>query len=94
MWTSVHQLCFSDLLRSLPWPTVLRVWDMFFFEGVKVLYKVALAVLNLAFSSPASQKECAGYMANSHVDFSMYLIVIVCSPLFPSHHLSNVGSLS
>ena len=42
---------------------------MFFFEGVKVLYKVALAVLNLAFSSPASQKECPGYMTSSRVDF-------------------------
>ena len=46
--------------RSLPWPTVLRVWDMFFFEGVKVLFKVALALLDLSFSSPKSQKECAG----------------------------------
>ena len=46
--------------RSLPWPTVLRVWDMFFFEGVKVLFKVALALLNLAFSAPKSQKECTG----------------------------------
>jgi len=34
---------------------------MFFFEGVKVLFKVALALLNLSFSSPKSQKECAGF---------------------------------
>ena len=76
-------------LRSLPWPTVLRVWDMFFFEGMKVLYKVALAVLNLAFSSPASQKECPGYMASSHVDFPS-----ADSERLFSHHLTHVGSLS
>ncbi|VDK70029.1 unnamed protein product [Litomosoides sigmodontis] len=28
--------------RTLPWPTVLRVWDMFFCEGVKVLFKTAV----------------------------------------------------
>ena len=76
-------------LRSLPWPTVLRVWDMFFFEGVKVLYTVALGVLNLAFSSPASQKECPGYMASSHVDFPS-----TDSERLFSHHLTRVGSLS
>ncbi|KAL4003834.1 Rab-GTPase-TBC domain family protein [Acanthocheilonema viteae] len=30
--------------RTLPWPTVLRVWDMFFCEGVKVLFKVAVVL--------------------------------------------------
>ena len=29
---------------------------MFFFEGPKVLFKVALAILNLSFSNPKSQK--------------------------------------
>jgi len=29
---------------------------MFFFEGPKVLFKVALAILNLSFSSPQAQK--------------------------------------
>ncbi|CAJ0942067.1 unnamed protein product, partial [Mesorhabditis belari] len=31
--------------RSLPWPTVLRIWDMFFCEGVKILFKVAIVIL-------------------------------------------------
>lgn len=34
---------------------------MFFFEGPKVLFKVALAILNLSFSSPKSQREVAGF---------------------------------
>lgn len=46
--------------RSLPWPTVLRIWDMFFLEGVKVLFKVALAVLNFAFLRPKDREECPG----------------------------------
>ena len=35
--------------RCLPFQTVLHVWDMFFCEGVKVLFKVGLAVLKLVF---------------------------------------------
>lgn len=30
---------------SLPWPTVLRIWDMFYFDGVKSLFRVGLAIL-------------------------------------------------
>lgn len=36
--------------RTLPWCTVLRVWDMFFCEGVKVLYRVGLYLMNSAFT--------------------------------------------
>lgn len=31
--------------RTLPWATVLRVWDIFLCEGVKVLFRVALVLL-------------------------------------------------
>nr|XP_054748757.1 cylicin-1-like [Lytechinus pictus] len=31
--------------RTLPWTSVLRVWDMFFCEGVKILFRVALVLL-------------------------------------------------
>lgn len=51
----------SIFTRTLPWPTVLRVWDTFFFEGVKVMFKVALALLHMAFASPQSRKECPGF---------------------------------
>ena len=46
--------------RTLPWPMVLRVWDMFFFEGVKVLFKVAVAVLYLTFHTEEDRRECKG----------------------------------
>ena len=34
---------------------------MFFLEGPKVLFKVALAVLNLCFSTPKSQKDISSF---------------------------------
>ena len=34
---------------------------MFFLEGAKVLFKVALAILNLSFSNPKSNKEVSGF---------------------------------
>lgn len=47
--------------RTLPWPMVLRVWDMFFLEGVKVLFKVAVAVLHLTFHNEEDRRECKGF---------------------------------
>ena len=34
---------------------------MFFLEGPKVLFKVALAILNLCFNTPKSQKEIGSF---------------------------------
>jgi TBC1 domain family member 10 len=30
---------------SLPWSTVLRVWDMFMYDGPKALFRAGLAIL-------------------------------------------------
>ncbi|OMH81958.1 TBC1 domain family member 10B [Zancudomyces culisetae] len=32
---------------SLPWSSVLRVWDWFLFRGIKVLFRVALAIMDI-----------------------------------------------
>lgn len=43
--------------RTLPWPSVMRIWDMFMCEGVKVLFRVALVLIK--FSLPRSvRKKC------------------------------------
>eukprot|EP00117_Sycon_ciliatum_P026687 scpid55550/ scgid21848/ TBC1 domain family member 10B; Rab27A-GAP-beta len=42
--------------RTLEWSCVLRVLDMFFFEGIKVLFRVAASILQLTLGSP-SQRE-------------------------------------
>jgi len=31
--------------RTLPWNCVLRIWDIFLFEGVKILFRIALVLL-------------------------------------------------
>lgn len=44
--------------RTLPWCTVLRVWDMFFCEGIKVLYRVGLYLMINAFSNKQNFIKC------------------------------------
>uniref|UniRef100_A0A0M3J0L1 Rab-GAP TBC domain-containing protein n=1 Tax=Anisakis simplex TaxID=6269 RepID=A0A0M3J0L1_ANISI len=43
--------------RTLPWPTVLRVWDMFFCEGVKVLFKVAIVLFRYGLGTTEQIKQ-------------------------------------
>nr|XP_019937296.1 PREDICTED: TBC1 domain family member 10A-like [Paralichthys olivaceus] len=46
--------------RTLPWASVLRVWDMFLFEGVKILFKVGLVLLKCMLGSQEKLKSCQG----------------------------------
>lgn len=32
-------------VRNLPWPTVLRIWDMFLCEGIIVIFKAAIIII-------------------------------------------------
>ncbi|CAL8108733.1 unnamed protein product [Calicophoron daubneyi] len=43
--------------RNLPWDCVLRILDMFFFEGIKVIFRIALAILSLLIGSPDSRRR-------------------------------------
>lgn len=43
--------------RTLPWPTVMRVWDMFMCEGVKVLFRVALVLVKFSLTKEV-RKNC------------------------------------
>ncbi|GMT19330.1 hypothetical protein PFISCL1PPCAC_10627 [Pristionchus fissidentatus] len=43
--------------RTLPWPTVLRIWDMFLCEGIKVVFRVALVLLQGTFGTNAQCKK-------------------------------------
>lgn len=45
--------------RNLPFATVLRVWDMFFCEGIKVLFRTTLAMMKLALT-PKDLSRCQG----------------------------------
>ncbi|GAB1295748.1 TBC1 domain family member 10A [Apodemus speciosus] len=46
--------------RTLPWSSVLRVWDMFFCEGVKIIFRVGLVLLKHALGSPEKLRACQG----------------------------------
>ncbi|XP_028905445.1 TBC1 domain family member 10A [Ornithorhynchus anatinus] len=46
--------------RTLPWSSVLRVWDMFFCEGVKILFRVGLVLLKQTLGSSEKLKSCQG----------------------------------
>nr|CAD7200261.1 unnamed protein product [Timema douglasi] len=44
--------------RTLPWDTILRVWDMFLCEGVKIVFKVALVLLKFSLGRAGVLKKC------------------------------------
>ncbi|XP_076876560.1 TBC1 domain family member 10A [Brachyhypopomus gauderio] len=46
--------------RTLPWASVLRVWDMFFSEGVKIIFRVGLVLLKCMLGSREKLKACQG----------------------------------
>lgn len=57
---------------SLPWASVLRVWDVFYFDGVKTLFRVGLAVLQICRSHLLehcpSSSECMDYLLHVPLD--------------------------
>ncbi|XP_054615487.1 TBC1 domain family member 10A-like [Dunckerocampus dactyliophorus] len=46
--------------RTLPWACVLRVWDMFFCEGVKIVFRVGLVLLKQMLGSADKLGELQG----------------------------------
>ncbi|XP_051001765.1 carabin isoform X2 [Acomys russatus] len=48
--------------RSLPFPTVLRIWDAFLSEGVKVLFRVGLTLMRLALGTVEQRTACPGLL--------------------------------
>ncbi|KAG5840675.1 hypothetical protein ANANG_G00191230 [Anguilla anguilla] len=46
--------------RTLPWASVLRVWDMFFCDGVKIIFRVGLVLLKCMLGTQEKLKACQG----------------------------------
>ena len=44
--------------RTLPWESILRVWDMFLCEGVKIIFKVGLVLLKSSLGRASLVKRC------------------------------------
>ena len=49
-------MCFFS--RTLSWPCVLRVWDMFFCEGIVVIFKVALILISSVLGRHEDRVKC------------------------------------
>lgn len=48
------------MTRTLPWDTLLRVWDCFLCEGIKVIFKVALVIVAASLSPHKVRKSSNG----------------------------------
>lgn len=48
------------MTRTLPWDTLLRIWDCFLCEGIKVIFKVALVILGASLGPHKVRKTCNG----------------------------------
>lgn len=48
------------MTRTLPWDTLLRIWDCFLCEGIKVVFKVALVIVGSCLGSAKLRKSCNG----------------------------------
>uniref|UniRef100_A0A3P8VR72 TBC1 domain family member 10A n=1 Tax=Cynoglossus semilaevis TaxID=244447 RepID=A0A3P8VR72_CYNSE len=46
--------------RTLPWSSVLRVWDMFLCDGVKIIFRVGLVLLKSMLGTREKLKACQG----------------------------------
>lgn len=44
--------------RTLPWESILRIWDMFLCEGVKIIFKVGLVLLKGSLGRTSLTKHC------------------------------------
>ncbi|XP_046373720.1 TBC1 domain family member 10B-like isoform X2 [Haliotis rufescens] len=47
--------------RNLPWACVLRIWDMFLCEGVKVMFRIALVLIKMTLSGGDKLAECTSF---------------------------------
>lgn len=48
------------MTRTLPWDTLLRCWDCFLCEGIKIFFKVALVILGATLGSHKVRKAANG----------------------------------
>jgi hypothetical protein len=60
----IAQWFLTAFTMTLPWQSVLRVWDVFYFEGVKVFYRISLAILQI----------CKGRV----ISLSLSLCILLC----------------
>ena len=50
----MNSLIFQVCIYNFPFSTVVRVWDIFLAEGVKIIFRIALALLKRAYQEKGS----------------------------------------
>ncbi|OZJ04914.1 hypothetical protein BZG36_02638 [Bifiguratus adelaidae] len=67
---------------SLPWPHVLRIWDVFFMEGAEIFIKISLAIFELSQDRFTTQRHDTTSILN-------YLLDLPAEAFSPDILLSN-----
>lgn len=77
------------MTRTLPWETLLRVWDIFLCEGVKVLFKVGLIIVGASLGPQKIRKSCKGLCETLEVLRSPPMRILEVG--FIMHHILNLN---
>ncbi|XP_013862648.1 TBC1 domain family member 10A [Austrofundulus limnaeus] len=86
--------------RTLPWASVLRVWDMFLCDGVKIIFRVGLGLLRCTLGTREKLKNCQGlyetmellraiepqYMQEDYLVREILLIPVTARDIEREHH--------
>ncbi|XP_018324927.1 TBC1 domain family member 10B [Agrilus planipennis] len=75
--------------RTLPWDSLLRIWDIFLCEGVKILFKTALVILEGCLGNAKNRKRCSGLCET--LDLLRNPPEYVLSEEYLVHGLSKLG---
>ncbi|WFD44826.1 hypothetical protein MPSI1_003497 [Malassezia psittaci] len=71
-------------VRTLPWPTLLRFWDMFLCEGYTYVLRTAIAIIRLSRNTLLNSRKCPG-----RDETLRQLVFIASPPLLPDVVLQN-----
>lgn len=77
------------MTRTLPWDTLLRIWDCFLCEGIKVIFKVALVILGASLGQHKIRKSCNGLCETLEVLRSPQQKIL--SEDFMMHHITRLN---
>lgn len=77
------------MTRTLPWDTLLRVWDIFLCEGVKVLFKIALIIIGASLESQKVRKSHKGLCETLEVLRSPPSYILEVG--FIMHHIARIN---
>ncbi|WFD00767.1 hypothetical protein MYAM1_003519 [Malassezia yamatoensis] len=75
-------------VRTLPWPTLLRFWDMFLCEGYTFVLRTAIAIIRLSRNTLLNSRKCPG-----RDETLRQLVFIASPPLLPDAVLEMARDL-